>query len=90
MSNPFEAGRLSIAFASSASNLAKTGSPNPTGTLVIRQHIIPPRLSPSFRAFSIASTIAEAASGSGQRVGEDSTSSNLILAFSYEPLIWCI
>ena len=32
MSNPFEAGKLSIPFARSASRRSKTGSPQPTGT----------------------------------------------------------
>ena len=51
ISKPFDAGKLSIAFAKSASSLSKTGSPSPGGTPRTTQAIVPPNESPSARAF---------------------------------------
>jgi hypothetical protein len=49
ISKPFEAGKLNIAFARSASSLSKTGSPSPAGTPRITHSITPPNESPSSR-----------------------------------------
>ena len=53
ISKPLEALILNMALAKSASNLSKTGSPKPTGKLLITQVIFPPIVSPSFLILSI-------------------------------------
>ena len=50
ISNAFVAGIDNIACASSASNLSKTGSPSPAGTLRITQVTVPPIESCAFLA----------------------------------------
>ena len=65
---PFTAPIESIAFASSASSLSKTGSPSPAGQPFITHSTIPPALSQFLRSSSIFSSIFFAASLSGARM----------------------
>ena len=64
---PFTAPIESMAFASSASSLSKTGSPSPAGTPSITHSIIAPALSPFLLISAIFSSIREEASKSGAR-----------------------
>ncbi len=89
ISNPLAAGSDSMPLARSASSLSKTGSPNPAGTLRATTVTTPPRESPSRRARSMASVIAVAASGSGQRVGSASTCSNVTVSMAMSALMVC-
>ena len=51
---------LNIALPKSACNLSKTGSPKPTGQLIMVQEILPPIVSPSLRIPSIKAIISSA------------------------------
>src|SRR5947209_78275 len=79
ISNPFVAGILSIAWASMASSLSKTGSPRPIGQLRTTQVTVPPMLSFASRKRSMIFFIRTEASASGQRTGtNESTCSRVI------------
>src|SRR2546426_10967947 len=51
MSKPFEAGKLNMALARSASSRSKTGSPQPGGTPRATPSTMPPTVSPALRTF---------------------------------------
>ena len=65
-STPLTAGIAKRALASSPSSVSNIGSPRPAGRLRAIPSIMPPRLSPSFLASSMALAISSAASGSAQ------------------------
>src|SRR5437899_182211 len=67
ISKPLVAGMLSIAFARSASNLSKTGSPRPEAMPRATHSITPPIESPLAQTSSISDIIRFAAAASGQR-----------------------
>mmetsp|Transcript_8412 Transcript_8412/g.20939 ORF Transcript_8412/g.20939 Transcript_8412/m.20939 type:complete len:237 (+) Transcript_8412:397-1107(+) len=75
ISNPFVAGMESMACASLASSLSKTGSPSPMGTLRITTQHTPPIESSSDRAALMQSVIFSAVGMWGQRTMCASTSS---------------
>jgi len=68
-STPFTAGTANSAFDKSASNESNSGSPTPTGTPSARHSIVPPRLSPSFLASTMASCICSPQTRLGHLVG---------------------
>ena len=72
-STPLTAGIEKNRWARVASTDSKNGSPTPTGRPVTTPSMIPPTLSRSFRAASIAATMRSAASRSAQRTGVRST-----------------
>ena len=76
-SNPFVAGMESIAWARSASNLSKQGSPQPTGTFRQTHDTTPPK--ESWRCFAaiMASSISRPNSTTGQRTIVESTTSRV-------------
>jgi hypothetical protein len=79
ISNPLVAGRLSIAFAKSASSLSNTGSPSPAGMPRTTHSITPPTESPSSRICPISDSILFAAATSGHRTAFFSASFILTL-----------
>ena len=62
---PFTAGTENIALLSSDSKEPKIGSPNPVGTFVVTDSIIPPNESPFFLAARMSFFIFSAVSFSG-------------------------
>ena len=81
-SKPLVAGRESMALAMSASNLSKTGDPQPMGKPFTRQRMAPPTESPLFLASRTSASILAAVSGCGHRVGDDSMASKLGISSS--------
>ena len=79
ISNPLVAGILSIAWASMASSLSKTGSPRPIGQLRITQVTVPPMLSLASRKRSIIFFIRVEASASGQRTGTNESTCSRVM-----------
>ncbi len=72
ISNPFVAGMLIMALASSASSLSNTGAPSPGGQLRMTHSTTPPTEFPSERTSLMRSIISSAAAGSPVRTMLDS------------------
>ena len=84
ISKPLVAGMLSIACASIASSLSKTGSPSPTGALRITHVTVPPMLSFASRYLAIESVMRAEASVSGQRTGRCASTCSRVMVCKRE------
>ena len=80
ISNPFVAGILIMAFASSASSLSKIGAPRPAGQLRMTHSTTPPMELPSERTSLIRSIMVSTTAGSPVRTILDSMSSEVTVS----------